>query len=77
MTAGIPIVGTNIGYLDKIINEAQCGYLVDPSDIDGAVSVLDKLLSHNSDREKMGENGWHYINNRYNWESEEEKLLNL
>ena len=77
MTAGIPVVGTNIGYLDKIINEAQCGYLVGPSDIDGAVSVLDELLSHNSDREKMGANGWHYINNRYNWESEEEKLLNL
>ena len=64
-------------YLDKIIIEAQCGYSVDPSDIDGTVSVLDKLLSHNGDREKMGENGWHYINNRYNWESEEEKLLNL
>jgi len=77
MAAGIPVVGTNIGYLDKIINDAQCGYSVDPNDIDGTVSVLDKLLSHNSDREKMGENGWLYIDNRYNWESEEEKLLNL
>ena len=77
MTAGIPVIGTNIGYLDKMINEAQCGYAVDPSDIHEIVSVLDKLLTNNSDRERMGENGWHYINNKYNWLSEEEKLLNL
>ena len=77
MTAGIPVIGTNIGYLDKMINEAQCGYSVDPGDIHEIVSVLDKLLTNNSDRERMGENGWHYINNKYNWLSEENKLLNL
>ena len=77
MTAGIPIVGSDFGYLGKIINEAQCGYAVDPKNIDEIVSVIKKLLSSNHDRKHMGNNGLNYIKKAFNWDSQEEKLLSL
>ena len=77
MTAGIPIVGSDFGYLGNIINEAQCGYAVDPNNRNEIVSVIKKLLSSNNDRKNMGKNGMNYIKKTFNWDSEEKKLLSL
>ena len=77
MTSGIPIVGSDFGYLGKIINEAQCGYAVDPNNRNEIVSVIKKLLSSNNDRRNMGNNGMNYIKKTFNWDSEEKKLLSL
>ena len=77
MTVSITVVGSNIGYIDMMINEAQCGYSVDPSDIHEIVSVIKKLLSSDNDRKNMGKNGMNYIKKAFNWDSEEKKLLSL
>ena len=77
MTAGIPIVGSNFGQLARIIKEANCGATVDPYNIQEIIRVLDSLLSQNDYSSDLGENGWEYIKNTYNWQSQENKLLEL
>ena len=77
MTAGIPIVGSNFGLLDKIIKNANCGVTVNPYDIQEIIRVLDSLLSQNDYSSDLGTNGWEYIKETYNWQSQENKLLEL
>ena len=77
MTCGIPIVGSNFGLLAKVISKANCGVTVDPYDTQEIIRVLDSLLSQNDYSSDLGENGWEYIKNTYNWQSQENKLLEL
>ena len=77
MTCGIPIVGSNFGQLSRIIKEANCGATVDPYDTQEIIRVLDSLLSKNDYSSDLGENGWEYIKDTYNWQSQENKLLEL
>ena len=77
MTAGIPIVGSNFGQLARIIKEANCGATVNPYDTQEIIRVLDSLLSKNDYSSDLGENGWEYIKDTYNWQSQENKLLEL
>ena len=77
MTCGIPIVGSNFGLLAKMISKANCGVTVNPYDTQEIIRVLDSLLSQNDYSSDLGENGWEYIKNTYNWKSQENKLLEL
>ena len=77
MAVGIPIVGSNFGFLDKIIKKANCGITVDPYNIQKIIRVLDSLLSQNEYSSELGANGWEYINKTYNWKSEENKLITM
>ena len=77
MTAGIPIVGSNFGLIEKLINNANCGITANPYDIKEIIRVIDSLLSQNDYSSDLGTNGWEYIKETYNWQSQENKLLEL
>ncbi len=67
MLASKPIIASYSGY-PSMINEANCGFFVDPSSMHSLKDVISKMIKMSSlDRKAMGENGknWIYSNRKY------------
>lgn len=72
-----PIVVTDVTPLKRIVEETRCGIVVPAGD---APAMADALMSVYVDPEtarEMGQCGWRAVCERYNWESEAEKLTAL
>ena len=77
MACGLPVVASNFPEISQIVKEADCGMLVDPTDVDEIADAIVYLLEHPEDAERMGENGRRAVGEKYNWERMEERLLEL
>ena len=67
----------NYSELKKLITEFGCGFAVDPLDARDIAHIVEYLY-HNLDlRKKMGERGRALVLEKYNWENESQKLLNI
>jgi len=78
MAAGLPTVASNFPYVARIINEADCGILVDPlAPAEMIAATIAGLWNEPTTAIRMGENGRQAILDRYNWESLIEKLAGL
>lgn len=77
MAYGLPIVGSKLPPIEKFVNEADCGLLVDPTDEKNIWSAIEKILSDNELFDKMSRNGIKAANEKFNWKQSENKLLNV
>jgi glycosyltransferase involved in cell wall biosynthesis len=77
MACGLPVVASNFPELRKVVKEADCGILVDPTNVDKIADAISYLLEHPEEAKRMGENGRRAVEEKYNWERMEEKLLKL
>jgi glycosyltransferase involved in cell wall biosynthesis len=77
MSAGIPVIASDFPLWRQIIEDAQCGYCVDPSDTSAIAALIDELLADRNEARRLGENGRRAVVDRYNWPSEEAKLLEM
>lgn len=77
MAAGIPVVASNLPNISKIINDANCGILVDPDDETTVANALEYLFEHPDEAEKLGKNGKEAVCLKYNWENMEHKLFGV
>ncbi|NQE46659.1 Trehalose synthase [ANME-1 cluster archaeon GoMg2] len=77
MLCGLPVVASNFPELRKVVKEADCGILVDPTNVDEITDAILYLLEHPEEAKRMGENGRRAVEENYNWEQMEEKLLKL
>ena len=75
MCAGIPVIASDFPLWREIIQGNNCGLLVDPLDPAAIANAIDYLVENPREAQRMGENGRKAVEARYNWESEEEKLL--
>jgi len=75
MSAGIPVIASDFPLWRKIIGGNNCGLLVDPLDPAAIAKASDYLVENPKEAQRMGENGRRAVEVRYNWESEEKKLL--
>ena len=75
--AGLPVISSDFKYWNKIVIKYQCGYVVDPFNIESIVHAIEKIINNPSTGKRMGNNGKKLVNNKYNWENEEKKLLSL
>jgi len=75
MQAGLPIVGPAFGEIGQVVREEGCGVLVDTTDPHQVAEAVLDLLSHPEKAGEMGERGRRAIQEKYNWEKEQEKLL--
>ena len=48
MTAGVPIVATNIAGVSEMIENEKSGLLVEPADPEALSSAIEKILTHPS-----------------------------
>lgn len=77
MACGKPVVSSDVSLIADIIRETKCGILVDPYEASAHASAILYLLEHPEEARKMGENGRKAVVEKYNWETESKKLLDL
>jgi glycosyltransferase involved in cell wall biosynthesis len=77
MLCGLPVVASDFPEIRKVVGEAGCGVLVDPTDPDAIAEAIIYLLEHPDEARKMGENGRRAVEERYNWGEMEGRLLDL
>ena len=77
MAFELPVIFSNHGPSSKIINEENCGLLVDYRDINAIYSAMQKLLLNNELSKQLGENGKGAVIKKYNWKREKDKLLTV
>jgi glycosyltransferase involved in cell wall biosynthesis len=77
MACGVPVVCSDFPFWIKLIGEADCGVTVDPMDPQAVVKALDILCRDPEEARRLGENGRRAILERYNWDNEFAKLVDL
>jgi len=77
MAAGLPVVASNFPLWRELVEGNRCGICVDPLDPKEIAQAIEYLLTHPEEARKMGENGRRAVEEKYNWEEEAKKLLNL
>jgi glycosyltransferase involved in cell wall biosynthesis len=77
MGAGIPVIASDFPVWRKIVVGNDCGLCVDPMDPKAIADAIDYLVTHPETARRMGHNGKVAVQQRYNWQNEEGKLLAL
>jgi len=77
MAAGIPVISSDFPLYKEIIEGNNCGICVNPTDIQAITEAIIYIKEHQEEALLMGKNGRHAIEQKYNWSTQEEKLLNL
>ena len=77
MAAGLPVMASNFPLWREIVEGNNCGLCVDPLDPKATAQAIEYLLTHPEEARRMGENGRRAVEEKYNWETEGEKLLDL
>lgn len=74
MILGIPCIVSDFPLYRKVVEESQCGLLVDPMDINKIKEAIRWLYNNQIEAVKMGENGRIFAMQKYSWDSEFLKL---
>ncbi len=77
MAAGLPVIASNFPLWKEIIEKNNCGICVNPLDSKEITRAVQYLKENREEAEKMGENGRKAVLEKYNWENESKKLLNI
>lgn len=77
MSAGLPVIASNFPLWKEIIEGNQCGICVNPLEPKEIAAAIDWLTQNPEAAEQMGKNGRKAVEEKYNWQNEEEKLINL
>ncbi|WP_415380798.1 glycosyltransferase family 4 protein [Halosimplex sp. TS25] len=77
MSAGLPVVVSDIGSWGALVEDVGCGVAVEPGDPDAVAETLVSLVDDPDRRTALGRNGHRAALDRFNWESQREKLLGV
>lgn len=75
MALGKPVIMSNFPYWKNLFND--CAYFVDPQNPEDIARGIGELLNNFPLRKVISENGKSRVFERYSWESEEKKLIDL
>ena len=77
MSMGIPVIMSETRFNKLILDEYPFGIAVTPGNIDEITSAIKYLKSNPEKAYEMGMNGRKAIREKFNWELEEKKLIDL
>ncbi len=73
----LPYVATDLPPIRAFTDDAKCGLLVSPDNIEAAVEAVCHIFTHPDEAVKMGANGKKAVYEKYNWELMELKLIGI
>lgn len=77
MSMGLPVVASNFPLWQSFMDTNQCGICVDPNDPIAIANAINYIIDNPIVAKEMGERGEKLVYEKYNWDSEEQKLINL
>ena len=77
MQVGVPYICSNFPLYEELLNECEAGILVDPLDVKGTANEIFDLLNNSEKYDRMSQNGINILKNKYNWASQEKKLITV
>lgn len=77
MAAGLPVIASDFPLWRDIIEDANCGIMVEPFNTNALATSIQWLIEHPEEAEEMGKRGQKAVISKYNWGKEAEKLLEL
>jgi glycosyltransferase involved in cell wall biosynthesis len=77
MSAGIPVIASNFPLWREIIKQNNCGICVNPLNPPEIAEAIQWIIKHPNQAAEMGKNGRKAVEEKYNWEPECKKLLNI
>jgi glycosyltransferase involved in cell wall biosynthesis len=78
LLAGLPVIAPNFAVaIDKLIQEEKCGISINTGDPEEIAQALDWLCENLNLAVEMGKRGRRAIYEKYNWDLEASKLINI
>ncbi len=77
MAAGIPFIASDFPVWRNLVQGVECGLFVNPKDPEDISKAIKYLGANPDEAKKMGERGRKLIEEKYNWQKEEEKIIRL
>lgn len=77
MAMGLPVILFDYPYARKIMQEYKFGICVKPDDINEIARAIKFIISHPEEAYKMGQEGRRAVKEKFNWDTQEKKLLAL
>lgn len=77
MSAGLPVIASDFPLWRQIVDDAGCGWCVDPVDPGAVADAIGRVLASPEQAERMGAAGRRAVEQTFNWPHEERKLLDF
>lgn len=77
MAAGLPIIASDFPAWRKQIEGIDCALFVDPENPSAIAEAIIWIIEHPDEAELMGEKGQKAVIEKYNWDIESSKLINM
>jgi glycosyltransferase involved in cell wall biosynthesis len=78
MASGLPVIASNFPSIAQIVNDADCGLLIDPlADITPTINTIKNWYDNKTIPRLLGENGRQAVIAKYNWENQITSLVTL
>src|SRR5260370_42192047 len=77
MAAGMPVVASRIGQLEKLIEPDVNGLLVPPGDAPALAAALDRLQADPKLRTRLGRMGRMMVLSQYTWDRVVQEILRI
>jgi glycosyltransferase involved in cell wall biosynthesis len=77
MLVSLPVIASNFPLYREVVEPNHCGLIVDPSQPAEIARAMEYLIEHPQEARQMGENGRRAVQERYSWEKESAKLLEI
>ena len=77
MALALPVITSDLPLLTHVVDGSECGFCVNPYDAGALAEQLIRCIENPQNLKKMGENGRNAIKEKYNWDNESKKLLEV
>jgi glycosyltransferase involved in cell wall biosynthesis len=77
MSSGLPVIASHYPLWKRIIEGHDCGICVDPENSQAISEAIDYLVEYPERASDMGKNGRKAVQEHFNWETEQKKLVTL
>jgi len=77
MASGLPVIASDFPSFRAVVEEARCGLVVDPQNVQAIADAMTYLLENPAEARAMGERGRSAVLHKFNWTAEQQNLLEL